>query len=67
MDKPFFLSWRIRAATRCASSGKFAIIRGMKPIATDNYDFERLMSDGSVKVAHQSGHESVEGGRKVAR
>ena len=26
-----------------------------------------LMVDGSVKVAHQSEHESVEGGRKVAR
>ena len=27
-----------------------AIIRGMKPIATDNYDFERLITDGYAYV-----------------
>ena len=27
-----------------------ATIRGMKPIATDNYDFERLITDGYAYV-----------------
>ncbi len=36
------------SARRCEV--EFAIIRGMKPIATANYDFEKLINDGCVYV-----------------
>ena len=38
------------AAGRSAWGKIFGIIHGMKPIATDNYDFERLITDGYVHV-----------------